>query len=226
MAKIYQVFIGCPFRSEVRSKYEKLKEELEAETPLHLVLADTGELTSTNYLLEHITTLIKESAGCVFDATAGNPNVSLEVGIAHALPVPFLLTISMRKPRTTAEKQAEKDAKEHGEIKAIISDLQGKNRIEYKAYPALKRQVLERYISHLPYMKRWGQFKDNHKDMVPYAIQLFEQIRNSGRSQRPRLTAILDGTGFPATEVADALVKAKLMVARRGPGGGYFYPEK
>ena len=86
MAKIYQIFMGCPFRAEVRSRYEKLKKDLELETPLHLVLADTGEVTSTNCLLEHITTLIKESAGCIFDATAGNPNVSLEVGIAHALP--------------------------------------------------------------------------------------------------------------------------------------------
>ena len=57
--------------------------------------------------------------------------------------------------------------------------------------------------------------------MVPHALKLFEQIRSSGRSQRPRLSAILDGTGFAATEVAEALVRAKLMVARRGQGGGY-----
>ena len=93
MAKAYQVFVGCPFLTAIRKNYDKLKSELERETPLHVLLADTTSITSTDYLLEHITTLIRESAGCIFDATGGNPNVSLEVGIAHALPADFLIEI-------------------------------------------------------------------------------------------------------------------------------------
>src|SRR6266540_743382 len=99
MAKPQQIFIGCPFRSPIRRNYDKLKRELEKESPLHLVLADTTAISSTDYLLEHITTLIRESAGCVFDVTGGNPNVSLEVGIAHALPANFILTMYTRRPR-------------------------------------------------------------------------------------------------------------------------------
>ena len=63
MAKIHQVFVGCPFLTAIRKNYDKLKADLEDESPLHIVLADTAAITSTDYLLEHITTLIRESAG-------------------------------------------------------------------------------------------------------------------------------------------------------------------
>ena len=96
MPKIYQVFIGCPFAKEVRKSYDKLKKDLEASTPLSIVLADTIGVTSSDYLLEHITELITDSAGCVFDATGANPNVSLEVGIAHTVPTDFILTLKTR----------------------------------------------------------------------------------------------------------------------------------
>lgn len=226
MPNIYQIFIGCPFKRSIRANYDRLKKELEAETPLRVMLADTGTITSADHLLDTIRNLIADSAGCIFDATDGNPNVSLEVGIAHALPANYLLTLGTRKARTPAEAQAAREAKALGEVKAIISDLQGKHRIEYKQYPSLKRQTLARWLDGLPYMKRWAQFKRDHKDMVPYALQLFSEIRTSGRSQRPRLVAILEGSGFSATDVASALVRKRLIVAKRGQGGGYFYPSK
>ena len=112
MTKPQQIFIGCPYKPAIRKNYDKLKVELEAETPLHIVLADTTAITSTDYLLEHITELIRDSAACVFDATGANSNVSLEVGIARALPADFLLTLSTRKPRSGAQKP--KKAKQAG----------------------------------------------------------------------------------------------------------------
>src|SRR5215470_14747078 len=105
MANIYQIFIGCPFLPAIRKNYDQLKEDLENESPLRLVLADTTAISSTDYHLESITNLIRDAAGCIFDATGGNPNVSLEVGIAHAMPADFLLTMYTRKPRT--QKSAE-----------------------------------------------------------------------------------------------------------------------
>jgi hypothetical protein len=224
MPKIHQVFVGCPFRSDIRANYDRLKREIEAETPLAIVLADTGAITSTNYLLQHITEQVRDSAGCIFDATGGNPNVSLEVGIAHALGVDYLLAFKTRKPRTAAAAAA--PARTVPDVKPIISDLQGKHRVEYKRYSSLRRDVEKKYLEHLPYMKRWVQFRDAHRDMVSYVLQLFAQIRTSGRSQRPRLTAILDGSGFTTTQVSQALRQFKLIVAQRGQQGGYFYPTK
>jgi hypothetical protein len=112
------------------------------------------------------------------------------------------------------------------EVKPIINDLQGKHRVEYKTYPSLRRNAEKKYLEHLPYMKRWVQFREAHRDMVPYVLRLFAQIRTSGRSQRPRLTAILDSSGFTTTQVAQALAQFKLLVGKRGQQGGYFYPSK
>ena len=187
MPKIEQVFVGCPFKSNVRKSYDRLKADLESQTPLRIVLADTTSISSTDYLLEHITSLIRDSAACVFDATGGNPNVSLEVGIAHALPAEFLLTFNSRKPRSPSLK-ARKGTKRPPDLgKAIIADLQGRNRIEYKSYPALREQVTKRYLAKLPYMKRWLDFEKDKKSYIPYALRVFHEIRSSGRTVGPRV---------------------------------------
>lgn len=224
MAKNHQVFIGCPFLRAIRRNYDKLKAELESETPLHIVLADSTAITSTDYLLESITSLIRESAGCIFDVTGGNPNVSLEVGIAHALPSDFLLTLYTRKPR--AQRETEKKLAREGETRPIISDLQGRNRIEYKTYAALKEQLLSRYLNRTPYMRRWNDFRRRHSSYVKPALQLFQEIRTSGRTLRPRVVATLDGTGIEPKDLLKALSDAKLVTVKMGRAGGIYYPPK
>ena len=52
MGKIHQIFIGCPYARSIRRHYDKSKLELEKETPLNVILADTVALTSTDYLFE------------------------------------------------------------------------------------------------------------------------------------------------------------------------------
>jgi hypothetical protein len=224
MQKIQQIFIGCPFLRAIRKNYDRLKEELEVETPLHLILADTTAVSSTDYLLEHITTLIRESAACLFDASGGNPNVSLEVGVAHALPAEFLIALYTRKPRQ--QKIAEPTLTKEGEVKPIISDLQGRNRIEYKAYAGLKQQLMARFLGKLPYMARWLEFKSRNASMVPHALRIFHDLRSSGRSLRPRVVAMLDGTGILADDLLGVLSDAKLLAVKRGRNGGIYYPSK
>jgi hypothetical protein len=222
MAKSHQVFIGCPFLKAIRKNYDQLKTELEAETPLHVVLADTTSITSTDYLLEHITTLIRESAGCIFDATGGNPNVSLEVGIAHALPADFLLALYTRKPRIQRDAQA--TLEREGEVRPLISDLQGRNRIEYKTYNSLKKQVVARYLERLPYMRRWKEFSKRNRNLVKPALELFGEVRSSGRTLRTRVIAMLDGTGIQADVFLRSLSQARLLTVKRGRNGGVYYP--
>ena len=224
MSKVYQVFIGCPFLIAIRNNYDKLKRDIENETPIHIVLADTTAVTSTDYLLEHITGLIRESAGCIFDVTGGNPNVSLEVGIAHALPADFLIALYTRKPRV--QRNAQRTLEHEGETKPIISDLQGRNRVEYKTYGVLKEQLLSRYLARLPYMRRWNDFKRRHSSFIKPALHIFEEIRTSGRTLRPRVVASLDGTGIAASDLLTALAGAKLISVKRGRGGGIYYPTK
>jgi hypothetical protein len=269
MARLEQVFIGCPFQSGIRRNYDRLKAELEAETPLRLVLADTTSITSTDDLLKHITALVRDSAACLFDATGANPNVSLEVGIAHALPTDFLLTICTRRPHGAGRRR--KDGRRSVETwrqapdgipygtpygmrgamrgamrsamrsaipsgipdgmrsamrSAIIADLQGRNRIEYKTYRALKDQVTRRYLAALPYMKRWHEFEKNHRSYAPLALQVLHEIRSAGRTTRPRLDAIVSASGVSTTALSAALTRHRLVTIRGGREGGYFYPTK
>jgi hypothetical protein len=221
VTKPYQIFVGCPFSREIRSVYDRLKKELEAETPLSVVLADTVGVTSSDYLLDHITELIRDSAGCVFDATGANPNVSLEVGIAHTVPVDFILVLKTRKLRKKAT-SGDRDR----EVRSIISDLQGKNRIEYKTYDSMRKQLENRYLSALPFMKRWKQFLTSNRDMAPHALKVFADLRSSGRSTRNRVAAFVEGTGFGVGDVISTLSSHKLIVSKRGREGGIFYVAK
>ena len=221
MPKIYQVFVGCPFAKEIRRNYDRFKQEVEAETPLSIVLADTVGVSSSDYLLKHITDLIQDSAGCIFDATGANPNVSLEVGIAHTVPTEFVLALKTRKPRSQPGATPPP-----AELRSIISDLQGKNRIEYKTYKPLRQKLEERFLANLPYMARWRRFRSHNKSMAPFVATFFADIRSSGRSTRPRLEAILEGSGLNASDVTDAMRAAKIVTVQRGRKGGYFYPIK
>ena len=225
MARPEQVFVGCPYTSNLRSGYARLKEELEAETPLRLVFADTTPISSTDDLLNHITELISDSSCCVFDATGNNPNVSLEVGVAHALPVDFVVVLSTRKPRK-ARGRPKAAKKPSVPPKAIMADLQGRMRIEYKTFPALKDQLRRRYLEKQPYMAGWLQFERDRKSYVPYALKVIGEIRASGRTTAARVEAILSGSGISTTALTTALTKKKLITVRRGKNGGYFYPSR
>lgn len=216
-----QIFIGCPFSKDIRNNYDKLKKHIESITPLSLVLADTVGVSSSDYLLTHITDLIRDSSACIFDATGSNPNVALEIGIAHTVPVNFIITLKTRKtPRrsTTAEEKSAKEAR------SIISDLQGKNRIEYKQYDSLQNQLIERFINNLPYMKRWREFERKNKKLAPLLLPIFQDIRGSGRTTKSRLDQQLYGTGFGPYNALNALRAAKLVRVLQGSKGGILYP--
>ena len=113
-----------------------------------------------------------------------------------------------------------------GEVKAIISDLQGKTRIEYKTYPALKEKVLDRFLEGLPYMKKWLDFKKSHRSYVSHALKAFREIRTSGRTTRGRVRADLEGTGIGLDDLLGALRRQGLLSIRTGRTGGIYYPTK
>lgn len=228
-----QVFIGCPYRPTFRRTYQRLKRALEAESPLQFVLADTAAITSRDSLLDHITLLIRGSSGCVFDASGGNPNVSLEVGIAHAFGADFILTLNTRAAsrRRTAGSGKRTLRLGSGRVaesgqRAIIADLQGRNRIEYRSYAGLKKQLVDRYLRRLPYWKRWEEFRRQHPLWTPAALRVFDEIRRHGRATRPRLDAALKPEGVPPPALLTALRRAGLIAQRRGRLAGYVYPSK
>jgi len=71
-----------------------------------------------------------------------------------------------------------------------------------------------------------NEFKRRHSSLVAPALQVFNEIRSSGRTLRPRIIAMLDGTGIPVDDLLRRLSEAKLLTVKRGRAGGVYYPPK
>ena len=220
MANLHKVFVGCPFTEPIYGHYKRLKKEMEEGSPLEIVLANATVLTSRRPLLEHITVLIRGSAACIFDVTGANPNVALELGIAHAIPVDFLITVKSVKLRKTGSKTSQ------APVRPIIADLRGLPRIEYENYTTLRAQLFTQYLPGLSLFTRWSEFKDDNEASIPYALKMFKNMRVSGRLKSQRITRILAGSGIKTRDFLKALKDARLISERTGPKGGFFFPSR
>jgi hypothetical protein len=83
-----------------------------------------------------------------------------------------------------------------------------------------------RYLDGLPYLRRWNDFKRRHSTLARPALQVFAEIRSSGRTVRPRIVAMLDGTGIDVDDLLRLLSNAKLLTIKRGRAGGVYYPPR
>src|SRR5713101_7131391 len=114
-----QVFVGCPYKT-VRAKYERAIDDLKKKFPLSFTIVGRGDGQEAEDLLGLIKERLFSSSHAIFDATAGNANVSLEFGLAESNDMPRTLYTSAH----AAAKRASKDS-------AIIADLAGKRRNQY-----------------------------------------------------------------------------------------------
>jgi len=136
-----QVFVGLPWRN-VRPRYESCIDKLERRYPLHFTIVGRKDAQEAEDLLQVIKIRIDSSSYGIFDATGGNANVSLEYGYAEAIDLPRAIYLSTHKAASNAKGGA------------IISDLSGKRRIEYKNEGSLAKQ-LELLCRNHDYTKRF-----------------------------------------------------------------------
>lgn len=140
-----QVFIGCPWRT-VRRKYESAIDTLNKKYPISFVIVGRGGGQDAEDLLKVIKEKLLSSSYAVFDATGGNPNVSLEFGIAETNDIPRALYLSSH----AAAPRASQDS-------AIIADLAGKRRQQYTQEGKL-RSLLSAFCRDHAYSKRFEVF--------------------------------------------------------------------
>ena len=140
-----RVFVGCPWY-RVRAKYEGTIAELNKRYPLSFVIVGRMGDQEARDLLQVIKDTILSSSVAVFDATGGNPNVSLEYGFAEAWDVPKALYVSSHAASTKASKDA-----------PIIADLAGKTRNQYTTESALQKRLAEMATKH-PYSRKFERF--------------------------------------------------------------------
>jgi hypothetical protein len=110
-----QVFIGLPWT--FRMRWDHVVDWLRVRSPLSLVVVGRNDRQDAEDLLAVIKDRVESSSYGIFDATGGNPNVSLEYGYAEAIDLPRVLYLSTHGAATRAAKDA-----------PIIADLAGKRR--------------------------------------------------------------------------------------------------
>jgi hypothetical protein len=212
-----QVFIGLPWTA--RTKYERIIDYMRTRSPISFVVVGRNDRQDAEDLFEVIKERISSSSYGIFDATGGNPNVSLEYGYAEAVDIPRALYLSSH----ASARRATKDA-------PIISDLAGKRRNQYKQEAALKKLLTEASKSH-PYTVRFERFlqssfkragageKKRARALSLKVIHTLDGVRQVRRADIvQRLQA--DQSGYSAAEVDDMLKKLhreKLIRSQQGP---------
>ena len=159
-----QVFLAVPWR-HARARYERAVRRLRTKSPLSFVIVGRKDRQDAEDLLQVIKERLSSSSYGIFDATGGNPNVSLEYGYAEALDLPRVLYVSTHGRAARASQDA-----------PIIADLAGKRRSQYKQEQALFGLLSE--------------FSRTHAYTVRFERLLTQRFRRRSRGERKRLRAL------------------------------------
>jgi hypothetical protein len=212
-----QVFIGAAWYN-VRPKYERAIAKLRTKYPLSFTIVGREATQDAEDLLNIIKNRIESSSYAIFDATAGNPNVSLEFGFAEARDIPRALYLSTHK---AAKKPADAP---------IIADLAGKRRNHYAQEAGLKT-LLRSFCNSHPYTKRFEAFmaqkfskakKGKKHRARALALKVIHFIDGKAEVRRPDLVLHLqaDKAGYTTDEIDDMIRKlhsAGLVRSLQGP---------
>lgn len=182
-----QVFIGCPWK-QIRLRYDTITSNLSKSSPLSFILIGREDDQSAMNLLTVIKAKLLSSSYAIFDVTGGNPNVSLEFGIAESMEIPSALYLNTHK----ALRKIAYDS-------AIISDLAGKRRKQYSQESGLLKLLRDFCKTH-PYTKRFegclqkglSKFtKGNKKRYRALALKLIHFLDNKERVRRDDIVQFL-----------------------------------
>ena len=198
-----QVFIGCPWET-VRPKYERLIGKFKKKYPLSFVIVGRANDQKAEDLLTIIKNKLFNSSCAIFDASGGNANVSLEYGMAEVKPVHSFIYISQHQKARDSKSDA-----------AIISDLAGKRRNDYKQSKGLQR-LLSQFAKEHSYTKRFETFlkkkckrlkRGNKKSFRALALKMIHYLDEKDSVRRPDIVEELKGQGYTIKEVEDCIKK-------------------
>jgi hypothetical protein len=197
-----QVFVGLPWKN-VRPKYERIIPKLGKKYPLHFTIVGRDDGQDAKALFEVIKARIASSSYAVFDATAGNANVSLEYGYAEGIEVPRAIFLSAHK---AAQKSSAGDP--------IISDLTGMRRVQYKTEATLALELTKLCREH-DYTKRFekalrkilkNKSKGGKKSGRALALKLVKALGGKAQVRRAELVQHLQAQDYSENEI-DSMLK-------------------
>jgi hypothetical protein len=195
-----RVFIGCPWKT-IRPKYLKIVKRLEHSFPIHFVLIGRESDQRAEELLTLIKKNLLSSSMAIFDVTGGNPNVSLEYGIADASDVQRMIYLNVH-----GHHKADRDS-------AIIADLAGQKRKQWKNEQSLTRLLNEFSRTH-NYTKRFEAFlskttskltRHEKKSRRTLALKAIHFLNDKDQVRRTDIVESLLGEGYNEDETETVL---------------------
>jgi hypothetical protein len=210
-----KVFVGLPWKT-VKPKYERCVDKLKVSSPLYFHVVGRDDSQSAEDLLLRIKDALDSASYAVFDATGGNPNVSLEFGYAEAKEVERALYLSDHKAATRSSGSP------------IISDLAGKRQNRYKTEKGLLILLRSLSAQH-PYAKRYEQAMKRicrrkrgpqAKSLRALALRVIHYLDGAEFKRRKDLVEHMRGEGYREAEInsmISKLRKARLIDSKQGP---------
>ena len=211
-----QVFVGLPWKN-VRARYERVLARLELRFPLHFTIVGKNDGQSAEDLFEVIKSRISQSSVGIFDATGGNPNVSLEYGYAEGLEIDRVIYVSTHKA-----------APVHAGA-PIISDLGGKRRIQYKTEKSLMSH-LESFARTHAYTLRYEKFvtkafarlgKGNKKSSRTLALKVVHALDGVENRRHDDLVQRVQANGYKDSDIREMIRKLHTAGLIRAEVGRY-----
>src|SRR5262245_42430613 len=123
-----QVFVAYSYRDIDRRDYRRSFERAARDFKIKFVFAD--EKITSLHILQKIANYIRESEFGIYDISAWNPNVTLELGLALGMGERAFIALN---PTTT-------------DMKDVPSDLKGVDRLQYTTFSTLEEE-LERLLA-------------------------------------------------------------------------------
>lgn len=201
--KSRQVFVAYSYRHYDKRDYRRCFTDVGKAFDVEFVFAD--ERISSLHILQKIANYIRESQFGIYDITAWNPNVTLELGLALGMDEKVFIALN---PNET-------------HLEDVPSDLKGVDRLQYSSFSDLEDE-LERLISQAMPPPRDPEAED-------FLLQLQERIVETvEKSPGIRVSTIAKAVGVNV-ELAKLAVRNELdsrLRAEEKTRATKYYPTK
>lgn len=213
---IDKIFLGCNYSNKkVKRHFDLLKQKLESEWPLQVVLIDRERGKGARDIWREITTAVDDCALGFFDVSGFRPNVVLELGYALALKDPEFIIISFDERKYRGGKKPE----------WLLSDITHLNQIRYKELGQLDTKI-EEQLGKVPIIERFKNFKaaieDDamaHEKYCAVALKILKMLRDRSSVTDQQIVSAARGTSIRIETLKTHLKRHKLAVRQRGPNG-------
>ena len=187
-----RVFLACNYSNKkVKGHFNKLREHLQKEWPIHVILIDKERGNASKDFWKQIRSEIDNCALAIFDVSAFRPNVVLELGYALAVKdeKQILITYDQRKPRTAKPPEW------------LLTDISHIHQVRYKQMEQMDDKI-EENLENVPAVAafkslcdeaRSTSIPDKYSGRRPSLRLLLNSTRRSSRVTTPRpRPALLD----------------------------------